>query len=351
MSEKQKYKIIIVGAGPSGLAAALNLIRRGVKDILVIEKFEFPRYKCCAGYVTEKTGKEYKRLGLDISKCGYSLIKDFKIVYKYKRRLTIKNKFLYTNSKIDRVELDDAFFRLAKSEGLEILENTRIASHDPTANAVELSDGKKLKYEYLIFADGTVGFGSKYQKRKKKNIAMQLTFPCDRQEEISIHFGITKHGYGWLSSYGGIANVGLTDVYNPKTNYKQIFREFLNGLGICADESRLRGAFTPIGMGKPVLFNNVYFVGDAVGACDPLTLSGLRYGLKSGELCARAIAENKSKIYKRHSRKLASRFRFMRLMQKVFYLKPVAFTVFNVICRFFGKFVSFVFNKFFVNKK
>lgn len=349
--EITKYKVIIVGAGPSGLSTALNLKRRGIDDILVIERFEFPRYKCCAGYVTEKTGREYKMLGLDIFNCGYSLIKDFKIKYKYKSRLTIKNKFLYTNSKIDRVELDDSFFRLAKSKGVKIYENTRISSHEPTENRVTLSDGKQLNYEYLVFADGTVGFGSKYQKHKKKNIAMQLTFPCEREEEISIHFGITKHGYGWLSTFGGVANAGLTDVYNPDVNYKQIFHEFLKGLGICADESNLKGAFTPIGAGKPVLFKNVYFVGDAVGACDPMTLSGLRYGIKSGEACARAIVEGKSKIYKRHIRRLASRFRFMRLMQKVFYLKPVAFAVFNVICRFFGKFVSFVFNKFFVNKK
>lgn len=123
------------------------------------------------------------------------------------------------------------------------------------------------------------------------------------------------------------------------------------GLGISADESELKGAFTPIGAGKPVLYGNIYFVGDAVGACDPLTLSGLRYGLKSGELCARAIAENRPEIYKRHIRRLASKFRFMRLMQKVFYIKLVLFTVFNIVCRFFGKFVSFVFNKFFVNKK
>ena len=137
---------------------------------------------------------------------------------------------------------------------------------------------------------------------------MQLTFPCDKEEQISIHFGVTRRGYGWLSTYGGTANVGLTDVFDPEKDYGKTFAEFLSKLGADADASGLKGAFTPIGVGKAVIFSNVYFVGDAVGACDPLTLSGLRYGLASGEFCARAIAEKKPTIYNlrpRDSRKKA----------------------------------------------
>ena len=76
------YEVIIIGAGPSGLGAALNLLKNGIKDILVIEQKKFPRYKCCAGYITNKTKKEYESLGLNINKCHYSLIKDFSIFYK-----------------------------------------------------------------------------------------------------------------------------------------------------------------------------------------------------------------------------------------------------------------------------
>ena len=47
------YEVIIIGAGPSGLGAALNLLKNGIKDILVIEQKKFPRYKCCAGYITK----------------------------------------------------------------------------------------------------------------------------------------------------------------------------------------------------------------------------------------------------------------------------------------------------------
>ena len=99
------------------------------------------------------------------------------------------------------------------------------------------------------------------------------------------------------------------------------------------------------------MHGNVYFVGDAVGACDPLTLSGLRYGLKSGEMCAKAISNNKTGIYIKYIRKLKVKFNLMKILMKVFYFKPVLSFGFNVFCRLFGKTVSNIFNNFFVNKK
>lgn len=118
-----------------------------------------------------------------------------------------------------------------------------------------------------------------------------------------------------------------------------------------ADLNKLKAAFTPIGINKAVINDNIFFVGDAVGACDPLTLSGLRYGISSGEYCAQAIAQNKNAIYIRYARKLKVKFAFMRFMQKIFYLAPVRFFVFCVLCKVFGGLVSAVFNNFFVNKK
>ena len=347
----KKYDVIIIGAGPAGISAALNLQKLGKKNILVIERYAFPRYKCCAGYITGKTKKEYARLGLDTDKVNYSLIRDFGIFYRSRKRQDIQNKFLYTNRYIDRVELDDAFFRLAKEKGGEIKENTAIKNHDADSCLLVTSDDESLAYDKLIFADGASGYGSRYKIDGLKNIAMQLVFDSDRQEEIQIHFGITRRGYGWISSFGGKTNVGLTDVYDPAVNYTEEFQRFLDILGIEADTGRLRGAFTPIGVSDPILGEKIYYVGDAVGACDPLTLSGLRYALRSAEECARAIALGRDEIYIEYIKKLKRRFAFMRAMQKIFYLRFCMYCVFNIGCRFFGRLVAAVFNNFFVNKK
>ena len=345
------YEVIIIGAGPSGLGAALNLLKNGIKDILVIEQKEFPRYKCCAGYITNKTKKEYEQLGLNIDKCHYSLIKDFKIFYKYQEKQKIVNKFLFTNKNIDRVELDYEFFKLAKKKGIKIEENTHIIKHDINKNKIKTNSKETFTYDYLVFADGTTGYGSKYQKNKSKNIAMQLIEKTGRPDSIEIHFGITKHGYGWVSTYKGITNIGLTDVYNPKLNYNKTFTEYLRKLNIKANVKNLKGAFTPIGIRKPIINKNIFYVGDAVGACDPLTLSGLRYGLFTGKMCAKSIKKKNNRLYQRSILKLKIKFIIMKIILKIFYLKRILFLIFNIGCRFFHKLIAFIFNHFFINKK
>ncbi|MBQ9544576.1 MAG: NAD(P)/FAD-dependent oxidoreductase [Clostridia bacterium] len=345
-----RYKVVIIGAGPAGIGCALNLLDRGEKDILVAETYKFPRDKCCAGYITKKTKKEYEKLGLEPEKCGYSLIKDFRLFRKLRPKQKIENKFLFTNRKINRVELDNAFFELAVRKGIEVAQNARLESHDGIGKTVTFEDGRKVGYEFLVFADGTSGFSGRYQKAKKKNIAMQLIFPDDAPESIEIHFGLSPRGYVWVSSKDGFTNVGLTDVFVKKRDYSKLFGEVLEKVGKSPDTKGLYAAFTPIGVKKSVMDGCVYFVGDALGACDPLTLSGLRYALRSSAAASDAISKNDPGIMKRFALKLKLKFALTSFLLKVFYTAPMQFLVFEVGCRFFGGIVIFFFNRF-LNKK
>ena len=348
---KTKYKVVIIGCGPSGISTALNLINNGINDILIIEKYKIPRYKCCAGYITSKTKREYEKLGLKFGLCNYSLIKDFNIYYKLKMRQNIKNKFLFTNKNIDRVELDFNFYKILRNKGVKVFDGVTIKKHQVNKNNVILSNGYKVFYDCLVFADGSCGYSEKYKKEKAKNIAMQVVFPYEMPNKIDIHFGITKNGYAWVSSYNNIVNVGFTDVFDKNVNYNDKMKEFLTSLKLPYFKENLRGAFTPIGIKNGVINNNVFLVGDAVGACDPLTLSGLRYALTTGRYVSLAIKNKNNKIYEKFLKKLKFKFLFMRFLQKIFYLKITLFCVFNIGCTIFKKVISFAFNNFFVNKK
>ena len=365
---KDHYDIIIVGAGPAGLACALELKKRGAEDFVVLERFTFPRDKCCAGYITGKTKLAYKAFGLDVEECHYSFIEDFGIHFKGKERQKIQNRFLYTNRGIDRVELDHAFFRLAREKGVQIEENCRVSGIDAKAGTIEVcvsrqgeADGsageviKTIGFNKLVLADGTMGIGCKLQEPVKRNIAMQLIFESGRPDSIELHFGISPKGYGWISSYGGLTNIGLTDEFRKDANYQELFASYMKGVGFDPNalikEGAIHAAFTPIGVKEPILNDRVYFAGDALGACDPFTLSGLRYGLKSGQTAAESIVSGDPELYRKYARGLRRRFRFSRFLMKLFYTRPVLFLVFRVGCGVFSGFIALVFNRYFVNKK
>lgn len=67
-------------------------------------------------------------------------------------------------------------------------------------------------------------------------------------------------------------------------------------------------------------------------------------------MCFGNCEKNKN-IYRNCIRLLKYKFLFMKILQKIFYVKYILFLVFNVGCKYFGHLISLIFNNFFVNKK
>ena len=59
------YDVVIIGAGPSGIAAGHNIINNNI-SCCIIDKQKFPRNKLCAGGVTQKTFELLKSLNIDV---------------------------------------------------------------------------------------------------------------------------------------------------------------------------------------------------------------------------------------------------------------------------------------------
>ena len=59
------YDVVVVGAGPAGSSAACTVARQG-RSVLMIDKSEFPRDKCCGDGLTTMALRLSEKLGLDI---------------------------------------------------------------------------------------------------------------------------------------------------------------------------------------------------------------------------------------------------------------------------------------------
>lgn len=66
MSSNRKFDCLVVGAGPAGSAAAMEMARAGL-DVLVVDRGEFPRFRIGESFLP-RTKRAFRRLGV-LDKC------------------------------------------------------------------------------------------------------------------------------------------------------------------------------------------------------------------------------------------------------------------------------------------
>ena len=101
------YDVVIIGAGPGGIAAAHNLINNNISCIL-IDKQKFPRNKLCAGGITYKTFELMKTLKLnnDFNIENSIVSEGARLYMEYKHIADIKTKgFTYLVNRFPRLQL------------------------------------------------------------------------------------------------------------------------------------------------------------------------------------------------------------------------------------------------------
>lgn len=348
------YDVIIAGAGPAGLSCLIHL-RKLNKDlkILLVEKHKFPRNKLCAGYLTNKSVNLLKELGLNVNDIKYKLVKGLSIKYKDKTRISVNNHGLYCQELVDRSILDYELFKLVKKDNIDILEKAKIDSVDEDKFSIFINN-KEYKYKYLIFADGVMGYSSKYNITKKKYFAMQVNFKKEEKAKIDMYFGITKKGYAWCSSSGNYTNIGFCDIYNKDIDYQNILDNFIEKLGYKKDCQNIKskGFFVPYGINKNVMISTgIYLIGDAAGLVDPLTLAGVSYAILSGKYVAKSIVKNNNDIYFDYLKKVKAKYFILKIMFNLLYNPVFMFLFIRVGGHFLGRTFSFLLDRLVLNKK
>ena len=285
--------VIVVGAGPSGCAAAYDLATAGIR-VLLVDKTEFPRKKSCAGGLTVKA---VRALPYPISPIIQKTVRNLMVSCRMRHRkvLTSMDPVCYM---VERSAFDDFCLKKTTAAGARFAVVRSINRVVETPRGISLiANGDVIRARFLIGADGVYSRIRRLTGRFKNirfGFAVEGIVEPTRPFETTMGFDFNQvdGGYGWVFPKEEHINVGLYTTRPDVSIKRQDLADYTN-LRIGSPSPR-RVAGYPLGMGgwryRPGR-GRVLLVGDAAGFVDPLLGEGLYHAITSGQQAAAAIRD------------------------------------------------------------
>jgi geranylgeranyl reductase len=281
------YDVIIVGAGPGGLACARKLGNAG-KKVLLLEKNKVIGPKVCAGGLTGK-GLEYFKIPEGLLDFKFDMVNVFTPLQK--RFINTDKAFIHT---IDRKKLGQ--WQLKKIKKKNVIIRTSSMVTKITGSYIVVNDSRKIGYKYLVGADGSNSSVRAHLGLKVRDflIAIQYIVPKTIYDKFEFFFDskLFGAGYAWIFPHKKYVSIGCG--CDPRIMPIKKIRE---GFDIWLRENNIdvsKGIFeaSPINYDyQGHKFNNIFLVGDAAGLASGLTGEGIYQALVSGEEVAKLIID------------------------------------------------------------
>jgi menaquinone-9 beta-reductase len=241
-----KKQVVIVGAGPGGAAAAVRLAQRGVREVLLLDKDEFPREKTCGSALSPNGVQLIEELGIgdQVRELGY-VIRSLWLVTPGSRRfkLTTDQAAII----LLRKHFDNLLVEQAKRLGVEFRGGTKVTElvkEGGRVVGVRTRDGERIDAHLVLGADGAHSIFSE-DTRPKRTISTLMgwweNFPIEPHTIDMVFDKNLMPLYGWMFPETpervniGICMEGEDDVNGrehdgrKKTtrNVREVFDQFL----------------------------------------------------------------------------------------------------------------------------
>ena len=337
--------VLIVGAGPAGVAAALTLVASG-KDVLIIDKAMFPRDKCCGDGLTTGALRLLEMLGFDPSTVpNYQVCKEVSLRSPSGREIQLDlpnnrdSRAGQFAAIAPRIELDNALVQHARASGVRIVENcafisvARQNSQEIIVNTDSPSDFKEITAKFLIAADGmwspvrkSLGAAQNSylgEWHAFRQYVSNVTGPASKRLFVWFEQDLLP-GYAWSFPLpNGRVNIGFGILRGSNYTVQQmkaLWVELLTRPHIASalgKDATLEGRHTawpiPARITSAKLFSGrTLFIGDAVCVADTMTGEGIGQALLTGVLAGEAITSSskyeQDAICKSYTRKIKHEF-------------------------------------------
>lgn len=329
---KEKYDVVIVGAGPGGSATALYLLQAGIKP-LILDKEPFPRYHIGES-LTGECGACLRNLGLEekMRAAGYP-IRRGAMVYgsegknsfwvPVKNRTADNQQIPASTWQVRRNEFDHMLLSTAIERGADFIRAEAIAplTEQDSVKGISLraEDGqvKEILSEVLVDASGQNTFlanrsnllGRKERGRYDKQVATfsqlrgAIREPGEARDNTMIFYR-QKHHWAWFIPLDeDLVSVGVVALGSYIQNSNLSKEEFLKR-ELQTLNPELSKRLTNLDFVEPVRSASNYSyhveqytgkgflcVGDAHRFIDPIFSFGVYFGIKEAQFASQAIIE------------------------------------------------------------
>ena len=152
---EEVYDVTVIGAGPAGATAALQLGRKGYQ-VALVDRAAFPRSVVCAGWLNAKVEPLLAELSLPAKKF---LGAPFREVTLFNADLTKTAKPRFESSAgylVDRASFDHALIKAAVQHGVTLFQSSAVTDVRLKERSVEvtLANAKKITSRLLLLASG-----------------------------------------------------------------------------------------------------------------------------------------------------------------------------------------------------
>ena len=284
------YQVVVIGAGPAGLACAKYLSQNGIRTLL-LEKKQKIGSKVCAGGIT---------WGGMADKIPQHLVEKAFPVQHIKTRfqsITVcaSHPIIVT---ISREKFGRYMLEQATSAGVHILSSTRvteISNGSLTLRHKSETHQKKVTFDYLVGADGSNSFVRRYLALRTSKVGIGLNYQIEGDhEKMEWHLNADyfKNGYGWIFPHRTTISIGAyvdASIMKAQTLKQNLFN-WAKSVGIDLLGKQCRAEYINFDY-QGWDFGRIFLAGDAAGFASGLTGEGIYPAIVSGETIAKKIID------------------------------------------------------------